>query len=109
MIIQEADHPFILLSHLEVSLPQVVTVRSLESVLAPNLSRRFDWIVQSSLDEYSMDSVVTNRDYAFTAVVLEVAFDLAWTPTPLPSKLEYEIHRFAGCLPETVRPSGLDA
>ena len=109
VIVQVTDHPFIRLGHLEVSLPQVVTVRSLESALAPNLSRRFDWIVQSSLDEYSMDSVVTNRDYAFTAVVLEVAFNLAWTPTPFPSKLEYELHRFAGCLPGTVRSSGFDA
>ena len=109
VIVQVTDHPLVLIGHLEVSLPQVVTVRSLESTLAPNLPRRFDWIVQSSLDEYSIDCVVANCDYAFTTVVLEVAFNLAWTPTPLPSKLEYELHRFAGCLPGTVRSSGFDA
>jgi hypothetical protein len=70
VIVQVTDHPFIFLSHLEVSLPQVVTVWSLESTLAPNLPRRFDWIVQSGLDEYSMDSVVTNRDYASPRIIL---------------------------------------
>ena len=109
VIVQVTDHPFVFLSHLEVSLPQVVTVRSPESTLAPNLPRCFDWIVQPSLDEYSMDCVVANCDYAFTAVVLEVAFNLAWTPTSLPSKFEYELHSLPGCLPGTVRSSGFDA
>jgi len=36
-------------------------------------------MVQSSFDEDSMDGVVADRDYAFTAVVLEVAFGLVWS------------------------------
>jgi hypothetical protein len=55
-----------------------------------------------------MDSVVANRDYVFTSIVLEVAFDLAWPPTFLSPKLEYEIHRLLRCLPETMRFSRLD-
>jgi hypothetical protein len=109
MIVQVTDHPFVAFCELEVSLPEAVTMLPLDPTLTPNPPRRLDWIVQSSLDEYSMDSVVTNRDYAFTAVVLELAFDLAWAPTLLPLKLEYEIRNLLRCLPETVTHSGLEA
>lgn len=108
VIVQVADHPFILACELEVCLPQVVAVRPFESTFTPNLSRSLDRIVQPSLDEGSMDCVVTNRDYAFAPIILEVTFNLAWAPMLLPSKLEYEIHRSLRCLLESVRSPRLD-
>ena len=90
MIVQEADHPFILFGELEVSLPEAVAVLTLESTLAPNPSRRLDWIIQSGLDENSMDGCVA--DCALLVVVVEVSFDAAWSPITCPSELEYEVH-----------------
>ena len=63
MIVEVADHPFILACEFEVCLPEAVAMLPLESTLAPNLSRRGDWIVQASLDEDSMNgSVADGRD-----------------------------------------------
>jgi hypothetical protein len=61
MIIQEADHPLVLLGELEVCLPEAIVMLTLESALTPNPSRRLDWIVQSSLDEDSMDRSMADR------------------------------------------------
>jgi len=70
MIIQETDHPLVLFGEFEVCLPQVVTIWALESTFTPNFPWSFNPIVQLSLDEDSMDSVMANSDYAFATVVL---------------------------------------
>ena len=86
MIIEVTDHPFILIGHLEVCLPEAVAMRPLESTLAPNPSRRRDGIIQSSLVEDLMDGCVAYR--VDLTVILQVAFYSAWPPLSLSSKLQ---------------------
>jgi len=88
MIIQEADHPLVVFCELEISLPEAVAMRTLESVLTPNPSRLGDGIVQSSLVEDLVDGCVA---YGCGVVVAEVSFDAAWSPIPRPSELKYEV------------------
>jgi len=73
---------------LEISLPEAVAMRSLESVFTPGLSRLGDGVVESSLVEDLMDGCVA---YGCGVVVAEVSFDAAWPPIPRPSELEYEV------------------
>jgi len=88
MIVEVADHPFVLLGELEVCLPEAVAVLTLESVLPHDPSRFRDWVVESSLVEDPMDGCVA---CGCGVVVAEVAFDAAWSPIPRPSELEYEV------------------
>jgi len=90
MIIQEADHPFIILRELVVTLPEAVAVLTLESVLPPGPSRFRDGVVQSSLVEDLVDGCVAG--YALLVVVAEVAFYAALSPIPRPSELKYELY-----------------
>ena len=108
VIIQVADHPFVLACEFEVGLPEAVAIRPFESTFTPDLSRSHDWMAQSSFDEDSMDGVVTNRGYTFASIVLEVAFNFAWTPMLLLSKPKYEIHSLLWRLPIPMRLSRLD-
>ena len=108
VIVQIAYHPLIVIGHLEIRLPQVVTVRSLESTLTPDLPRSLDRFVQSSLDEGSVDGVVADR-CDLLAIVLEVAFDLAGAPVPLPAQLEDRLNCLLRRLPVGVRDLGFDA
>ena len=71
-------------------MPQVVTVWTLESTLAPDFSGLGDWIVQSSLVEDLVDGCVAG--YALLVVVTQVAFYAAWSPIPCPSELKYEVY-----------------
>jgi hypothetical protein len=61
MIIQEADHPLVAFCELEVSLPETITMLTLEPTLTPNPSRRRDGIIQSSLNEDPMDRSVAQE------------------------------------------------
>ena len=74
MIIQEADHPFILACEFEVCLPEAVAVLALESVFTPDLSRLGNWVVESSLVEDLVDGCVA---YGCGVVVAKVSFDEA--------------------------------
>ncbi len=87
MIIQEADHPFIVFCEFEVCLPEAVAMRTLESVFPPDPSRPGDGVVQSSLVEDLVDGCVA--DWLFR-VVAEVAFYSAWSPVACSSQLEDE-------------------
>jgi len=60
MIIQEADHPLVLFGEFEVCLPQVVTMRALESAFTPNPSRVRNGVVQACLVEDLVDGCVTD-------------------------------------------------
>ena len=60
MIIQEADHPFVLLGEFEVCLPEAIAVRPLESAFTPDLSRLGNWIVESSFVEDLVDGCVAD-------------------------------------------------
>jgi len=73
---------------LEISLPEAVAVRPLESALTPGLSRLGDGVVESSLVEDLVDCCVA---YGCSVVVAEVSFDAAWSPAPCPSELKYEV------------------
>jgi len=87
MIIQVADHPFVVFCELEVSLPEAVAMLTLESTLTPNPPRRGDWIVQPCLDEDSMDGLVADGLDAFRSIVTQVPFDLVRSPMFTPSQL----------------------
>jgi len=52
----------------------------LEPTLTPNPSRLGDGIVQSSLDEDSMDRSMADRRDPLNLVVSQVSFDLVWSP-----------------------------
>ena len=90
MIIQEADHPFILLGELIVSLPEAIAMRPLESAFTSDLSRLGDGVVESSLVEEFVDGCVA--DSALFRVIAEVSFDAAWSPIPCPSKLKDKLY-----------------
>ena len=79
---------FVLFGEFEVRLPEAVAMRTLESTLAPDSSRLWDWIVQSSLVEDLVDGCVA---CGCGVVVAEVSFDAAWSPIPRPSELKYEV------------------
>ncbi len=80
MIIQEADHPLITFCELEISLPEAVAMLALESTLTPNPSRPGDGIVQSSIDEDSMDRSMTDRRDPLNLIVSQVSFDFCSVP-----------------------------
>lgn len=61
MVVEVADHPFILACELEVSLPEAVAMFPLEPTLTPGLSGFGDGIVQSSLVEDLVDGCVAYR------------------------------------------------
>ena len=85
MIVEVADHPFIILRELVVTLPEAVAVLTLESVLPPDPSRLRDGVVQSSLVEDLVDGCVA---YGCGVVVAEVSFYAAWPPVSCSSQLE---------------------
>ena len=60
MIVEVADHPFILLGEFEVCLPEAVAVGPLESAFTPDLSRLGDGVVESSLIEEFVDGCVAD-------------------------------------------------
>ena len=64
-------------------------MRTLESVLTPDLSRLGNWVVESSLVEDLVDGCVA---YGCGVVVAEISFDAAWSPIPRPSELKYEVY-----------------
>ena len=90
MIIQETDHPLVLFGEFEVCLPQVVTMRALESTFTPNSSRVRNGVVQASFHEDLVDGCVTDCD--LLRVVMQVAFYAAWSPTSGLSQFEDEFH-----------------
>ena len=108
MIIQEADHPLIVLRELEVSLPEAIAVLTLESTLTPNLSGRRDWIVQSSLDEDPMDGSVADGRGSLNHVISQVPFDLVRSPMFTPPQFQDEVHRWLRGLVVAVGSSGFD-
>ena len=80
MIIQEADHPFVLLGEFEICLPEAVAVRTLEPTLTPDPSWLEDGVVQSCLDEDLVDCSVTDGCDLAACVVVEVAFYSVGSP-----------------------------
>jgi len=60
---------------------------ALESMVPPDSSRLWDWVVQSSLVEDLVDGCVA--DWLFR-VVAEVAFYSTWSPVACSSQLEDE-------------------
>src|SRR3989304_9352911 len=109
MIIQEADHPLVLFGKFEIRLPQVVTMRAVESTFTPNLSRSRDRIVQSSLEKDSMNGSVADRRDFLNLIVPQIPFNLVWSPMLATPQFEYEVHSWLRSLVESVGPSGFDA
>ena len=106
MVVEVADHPLILIGHFEVCLPQVVTMRALESTFTPNPSRVRNGVVQACFHEDLVDGCVTDCD--LLRVVTEVAFYSAWSPTSGLSQLDDEFYcRLRGSM-DYVRPVGFD-
>ena len=93
MIIQEADHPFILACEFEVCLPEAVAMLPFEPTLTPNPSGRGDWIVQASLDEDSMNGSVADGRDSLNSVVSQVTLDLVRSPMSAASQFQDEVHR----------------
>ncbi len=60
MVIEVADHPFIILRELVVTLPEAAAVLTLESTPTPDPSWFGDGVVQSSLVEDLMDGCVAD-------------------------------------------------
>lgn len=53
---------------------------SLVSMFPPGISGCLDRVIQSGLDEDSVDGSVTDRCDVFDPVVSQVSFNLAWSP-----------------------------
>jgi len=74
MIVEVADHPFVVFCEPVVCLPELVASGTLESTLAPGLSRLRDGVVESSLVEDFVDCSMADRGDLAACVVAEVAF-----------------------------------
>ena len=81
---------------------------TLEPTLTPNPSRRGNRIVQSSLDEETVNRSVADRRDPLNLIVPQVAFDLVRTPMFAASQLQDEVHSFLRRLVVVVGPSGFD-
>lgn len=60
--------------------------------------------------EKLMNGCMADDDWAFIlGIVLEVAFDLTWSPASLPAKLKDQLNSLLRSLPVSVRGFGFDA
>lgn len=87
MIVEVADHPFILLGELIVCLPEAVAVWALESTFSPGSSWLEDGVVESCLDEDLVDCSMADRGGLAACVVVEVTFYSVGSPESFSSEM----------------------
>ena len=92
MIVQVADPPFILISHLEVCLPEVIAMRTLEPTFTPDPSWFEDGVVQSSLDENAIDRSMTDRRDPSNPIVSQVSLNLVRPPMFAASQFQDDVN-----------------
>ena len=80
----------------------------LPPMFAPNPSGRVDGVVQSSLDEDSVNRSVADRPDALNSIVPQIAFDLVRSPMFAAFQLQDEVHGFLRGLVVMARSLGFD-